>query len=205
MTRQPLRDALILGGVAALVSALLAGVNALTEERIAANRDAERLRQLRQILPGGADAEWQREPVVIDSDAALERLGTREPVRVYRARSAERVTGVVFSLTTHDGYNGDIDLLIGVKPSGALSAVRVTDHRETPGLGDGVELAKSDWIRQFRGRSLDEPAREDWAVEPRGGAFTHLTGATITSSAVVGAIRRTLGYFASHREELLAP
>jgi len=204
MSRGPLRDALILGGVAALVAALLAGVNALTAGRIAANREAEHLRQLQQILPGDSTAEW-RDPLVLQNEPALRQLGTREPVRVYRMRRAERISGVVFSLTTHDGYNGDIDLLIGVRPSGTVSAVRVTDHRETPGLGDGIEADKSDWIRQFRGRSLGDPPRTEWAVGPRGGEFTHLTGATITSSAVVAAIRRALDYFRSHREELLTP
>ena len=204
MSRGPLRDALILGGVAALVAALLAGVNALTAGRIAANREAEHLRQLQQILPGDSATQWQ-DPMVLDSQTALQQLGTREPVRVYRMRRADRVSGVVFSLATHDGYNGDIDLLIGIRRSGALSAVRVTDHRETPGLGDGIEADKSDWIRQFRGRSLGDPPRAEWAVQPRGGEFKHLTGATITSSAVVAAIRRTLDYFQSHRGALLAP
>lgn len=204
MKRGPLLDGLILGGVAALVAVLLAGVNALTAERIAANRQAEHLRQLQEIMPGDSATGWQ-EPLVLDGKAALRQLDTREPVRVYRMRGAEEVTGVVFSLTTHDGYNGDIDLLIGIHRSGAISAVRVTDHRETPGLGDGIEADKSNWIRQFRGRGLGDPPLSEWAVEPRGGEFSHLTGATITSSAVLTAIRRTLGYFQAHREGLLSP
>ena len=56
-----------------------------------------------------------------------------------------------------DGYNGNIHLLIGINADGSLSGVRVTSHKETPGLGDAIETGKSNWILRFSGLSLQNP------------------------------------------------
>jgi electron transport complex protein RnfG len=93
---------------------------------------------------------------------------------------------------------------MGVAPDGKLLGVRVVSHAETPGLGDKLELAKSDWILSFTGRSLDDPPPKGWAVKKDGGEFDQWTGATITPSAVVKAVKRGLEFFAAHRGELLA-
>ncbi|HAD09787.1 MAG TPA: electron transporter RnfG, partial [Porticoccaceae bacterium] len=45
-----------------------------------------------------------------------------------------------------DGYSGDIRLIVGINRDGTIAGVRVLDHRETPGLGDKIDLKKSDWI-----------------------------------------------------------
>jgi len=101
-----------------------------------------------------------------------------------------------------DGYSGPIRLLIGLRPDGTLTAVRVLEHRETPGLGDGIEASRSDWIRRFAGLSLGNPPAEEWALHRSGGRFEQFTGATITPRAVVRAVKSTLIYFAAHREDL---
>ncbi|HET8791735.1 MAG TPA: RnfABCDGE type electron transport complex subunit G, partial [Modicisalibacter sp.] len=100
-------------------------------------------------------------------------------------------------------YSGDISLLVGIDANGELTGVRVLSHRETPGLGDKIEVRKSDWITQFAGLSLGNPPIEQWAVKKDGGVFDAFTGATITPRAVIGAIKRSLEYFASHRALLL--
>jgi electron transport complex protein RnfG len=78
----------------------------------------------------------------------------------------------------------------------------VVKHNETPGLGDGVEARKSDWILSFNGRSLEDPPAEQWKVKRDGGAFDQLTGATITPRAIVKAVKNTLVYFQQNREKL---
>jgi electron transport complex protein RnfG len=77
-------------------------------------------------------------------------------------------------------------------------------HRETPGLGDGIELRKSNWIRQFDGKTLTDPPPALWAVDRDEGAFDSLTGATVTPRAVVKAVKNTLLYFGAHKDELFA-
>src|SRR5690606_17602561 len=111
---------------------------------------------------------------------------------------------VILVPTAPDGYNAPIRLLVGLSPEGVLTGVRVVSHRETPGLGDAIDLRKSRWILQFDGKRLDDPPAELWAVEKEGGVFDGLTGATVTSRAVIRAVHNALVYFERHREELFA-
>ncbi|MDX1654282.1 MAG: RnfABCDGE type electron transport complex subunit G, partial [Candidatus Competibacteraceae bacterium] len=96
-------------------------------------------------------------------------------------------------------------LLVGVNWDGTVAGVRVLAHRETPGLGDGIEAERSDWIESFQGKSLGNPPAQQWAVKKDGGAFDQFTGATITPRAVVGAVRRFLEYYRVNRERLFLP
>ena len=80
--------------------------------------------------------------------------------------------------------------------------MRVTDHRETPGLGDQIEISISDWITGFDGTSLADLPLPQWAVTADGGQFDAFTGATVTPRAVVQAVRDTLVYFDENQAEL---
>ena len=100
------------------------------------------------------------------------------------------------------GNSGTIKMLIGINYDGTIAGVRVLSHAETPGLGDKIETAKSDWILSFDGKSIGNPAVDQWKVKKDGGIFDQFSGATITPRAVVGATRRTLEYFNAHRDEI---
>ena len=103
------------------------------------------------------------------------------------------------------GIRSQVQEAVGIHADGRVAGVRVTAHRETPGLGDYIDPARGPWIRQFDGRSLADPLPDGWRVKKDGGRFDYLAGATITPRAVVKAVRRSLEYFAAHRDELLAP
>ena len=75
-----------------------------------------------------------------------------------------------------------------------MAGVRVVAHRETPGLGDKVELRKSAWVLGFNDRSLSNPGLNSWSVKKEGGVFDQFTGATVTPMAVILATRRALEY-----------
>ena len=111
---------------------------------------------------------------------------------------------MLFASVAPHGYNASISLLIGVSPAGEVTGVRAVRHRETTGLGDAIDAAKSDWIEQFTGKTLAAPAAALWAVEQDDGEFDSITGATVTSRAVVTAVKNTLLYFEQHRDELYA-
>jgi len=95
--------------------------------------------------------------------------------------------------------------LIGVYADGTLAGVRVLAHKETPGLGDGIDKRRSPWILAFAGKSLKNPEPDGWKVKKDGGAFDQFTGATITPRAVVKATRKFLEYVQMQREQLFAP
>jgi electron transport complex protein RnfG len=158
------------------------------------------LRQLGQVLPPGEyDNSLHDDFILIEDPEHFRGDGI---VRVYRARRQDRPVAVIMNLVAPDGYNGDIRLLAGIYRDGTISGVRVTAHRETPGLGDPIEHQRSDWILGFDGRSLSDPGPEGWAVRRDGGEFDQFTGATITPRAVVEAVERALEYHRLHADEL---
>lgn len=173
------------GGLLALaclvVAALLGGLDAVTAPRIAAEQARDLDRSLAAVLPPAASAAGRAAPVTLTHPD-----GT--PLRAWRAVDGAGLAVEVAGL----GYAGPIRLLVGLDPAGAIHGVRVLAHTETPGLGDRIEAAKSDWLAQFRGRTLDDPPADRWAVAKDGGTFDALSGATITPRAVVGALRRGL-------------
>ena len=110
---------------------------------------------------------------------------------------------MILPVVAPEGYSGRIDLLVGIYADGSVAGVRAVSHRETPGLGDKVEIGKSQWVLEFNGKSLSMPVPENWAVKKDGGNFDQFTGATITPRAVVKAVYQSLEYFADHRSILL--
>ncbi len=196
------KAALALGGIALAAVALLALTERAARDRISQARAAAEQRALEIVLPSGR---YDNDPLADRIEVEAPRwLGGDRPLPVWRARLAGQPAALVFEAEATDGYAGTIRLRIGVEADGRISGVRVTDHRETPGLGDAIEAERSDWIRGFDGRALGEPATQDWRVRRDGGAFDQFAGATITPRAVVGAVRRALQYAASHGDALYA-
>ena len=195
--------ALILAGFAVVGTGLVAVAYTSTKDIIAEAQRAALEASLNQLVP--ADRYDNR--VVEDriEVAAPEWLGTDRPVTVYRARKNGQPVALFATPAAPDGYSGPIQLLIGVYADGTLAGVRVLAHKETPGLGDGIDEKRSPWILAFAGKSLANPRLDGWKVKKDGGAFDQFTGATITPRAVVKATRTFLEYVQTRREQLFAP
>jgi electron transport complex protein RnfG len=178
---------------------IVAVVNEATQERIAQNERAAVLRSLNEIVPKSA---YDNDILNDTTSIADPLLAPEAPVTVYLAHHGGAPVAAVFNAIAPDGYSGPIKLLIGIYHDETLAGVRVVSHRETPGLGDDIEVERSDWILGFDGKSLQNPAPALWRVKREGGAFDQLTGATITPRAVVRAVRDALLYFQAHKGEL---
>lgn len=200
--RQITITGIILFLFAAIGTLLVAYTFDATKEQIALNERATLLKKLHQLVPADSHDNILLEDTLIVWDEAL--LGTDEPVTVYRARKAGKTVAVVLSPIAPDGYSGIIKLLVGINSDGHLTGVRVVAHRETPGLGDGIEEERSDWILGFNGKALWTPVLGRWRVKRDGGDFDQLTGATITPRAIVKAVKQCLLYFQQHKSTLLA-
>ena len=201
--RQILITVLILFVFAVIGTGMVAFTFDATAPTIEANARAELLANLHRLIPPELHDNDLTTDVIQVSEPAL--LGTTAPVNVYRARRNGQPTGLVLTPVAPDGYSGPIHLLVAIKVDGTLAGVRVTRHRETPGLGDYIQADRSDWILGFDGRSLQDPPDRLWAVKRDGGAFDQFTGATITPRAVVKAVKKSLIYFERHQEQLFAP
>jgi len=190
---------LILGTFAIVGVSLVLGTHTLTDERIAANEREAMLRTLAEIIPAKRMDNDPLQDVIEVSDPEL--LGS-ETTRVYRVRRGGKALALVLDPLVPDGYAGPIKLLVSVLADGTVGGVRVLADHETPGLGDKVELAKSNWVLSFDGKSLGNPPEEKWKVKRDGGVFDQFAGATITPRAVVKAIKKTLLFARNRGAEL---
>lgn len=183
------KPAVQLGVFTLIALGLLGLLDNLTAERIIENHRLALQKTLESLLPDKSfDNDVLNDTLVIKD----ERLGSSQPVMIYLARLQGQPFAALVPAISPDGYNGNIRLLLAIQPDGKLAGVRVMEHHETPGLGDLIESKKSDWIAQFSGHSLTDPPALGWRVKRDGGAIDQLTGATITSRAVVAAVQRVL-------------
>ena len=200
LLRNMLMSAALLAGFGGLGTALVVGTYEATKEQIEASEKATLLKNLNNILPADTYSNNLLDNKLIVPDDSL--LGNNSETTVYQAWQQDKPYAVAFAITAPDGYSGNIRLLIAIKASGLISGVRVIAHRETPGLGDKIEIAKNDWILSFNNKSLDDPDTRQWKVKKDGGIFGQFTGATITPRAIVKAVRKALDYFNDNQKKL---
>ena len=131
-------------------------------------------------------------------------LNNRDATKIYVARLAGIATAVILETTAHDGYSGDIKLLMAVRNDGSISGVRVIAHKETPGLGDYIDILHGDWIKSFDHLSLTTRPSAQWKVKKDGGQFDYMAGATITPRAVVSITLAALHYVEANKAQLFA-
>lgn len=105
------------------------------------------------------------------------------PVTVYPIIRKGKTLANFLEFSTHQGYNGEIRLLMGVASNHhQILGIRVIRHQETPGLGDKIDSRKSPWILSFNNASLHT---HRFALKKDGGDFDSFTGASITPRAIV--------------------
>lgn len=146
----------------------------------------------------------------IHSDCVLvtssEFLGSNEPQHIYRATQLGQPVAAAIETTAPDGYSGRIQLVVGVSSNAQgeakVTGVRILEHKETPGLGDKIDLRISDWVLDFNNQLYSEDRSSIWAVKKDGGQFDQFTGATITPRAVVKAVKLSAQYYIANQDSI---
>ena len=196
------KTAITLIAFAVVFTALLAFVFQITKLPIEKSEAAARLSLFRQIVPQSMhNNDLLKDTLTI---APNDLLGNKQPTIANRARIDNKPAAVIIEAIAHDGYSGDIKLLIAIKADGSISGVRVLAHKETPGLGDYIDIAKDNWIKLFDNESLLKTAEQQWKVKKDGGEFDYMAGATITPRAIVKAVHKALQYFEANKQGLFA-
>lgn len=197
-----MKSGVTLAVIAAICTALVALTYQSTEQRIAANERAWLERSLQPALSGlFYDSGVTESKLIVPPPHDLPGSDT---AIIYRVYAQEEPVAALFVVTARDGYSGPIRILVGAETDGTVTGVHVLEHRETPGLGDRVESTKSDWVKQFEGRSLVDPEPNGWRIKRDGGQFDQLTGASVTPRAIVKAVKNTLLYYEANRDEIFA-
>jgi electron transport complex protein RnfG len=181
--------------IAASAGFLLSLVESATREPIKEQRRLQMIKALSAVLP-----EFDNSP---DTDTVTLQNGVNkkgQPVEVicYRARKDGDLVGTAFKVIAPDGYTGNIEVMIGVRPDEQVNAIEILTHAETPGLGDKITF--SSFKDLFKNKGLDNA---DWRVKKDGGEFDQFSGATISPRAVVGAVKKGLQFFRSNKAKIL--
>lgn len=206
--KHTLKTAITMIAFAFVGTALLAYIFEITRAPIEASEKEARLALFKQILPESAhDNDLLKDTVEI---APSELLGNALPSEANVAKLNNKIAGVILEAIAHDGYSGDIKLLIAIRADGSISGVRVLAHKETPGLGDYIDVLHSNWIKLFNDESLSKTAAKqlietEWHVKKDGGKFDYMVGATITPRAVVKAVFKALQFFEANKQTLFVP
>jgi Na+-translocating ferredoxin:NAD+ oxidoreductase subunit G len=202
-----LRTAAILFVFVILFTGLLSAAYLWTKPAIEASAAEEKMKLVDEVLPR---AEYDN--ALLNDTLTLPptpQLGLDEPSTLYRARLGGKPVALVFETVAPDGYAGKVRLLIALRADGAVAGVRVTQHKETPGLGDYVEVKKDrnkarPWITQFTGMSLAQVADNEWKVKKDGGRVDYYAGATVTPRAVSRAVLKAVKWATANRDQIFA-
>ncbi|WP_028469370.1 electron transport complex subunit RsxG [Neptunomonas japonica] len=186
---------------AIVTAGLIAITQVSTKDQILENERAQQAKALYEIISRDS----------IDNDLLEDVIHIEVPelgyplAKIYQAKRGNKVKAVIIPVISPDGYSGDITLIVGINADNSVAGVRVLSHKETPGLGDKIDLRKSDWILSFDDKSMTSSNDSSWAVKKDGGQFDQFTGATITPRAIVNAVSQALRFFKLNRDLLLSP
>lgn len=201
------RTAAILFIFVIIFTGLLSGAFQWTKAAIEASAIEEKMKLVDEVLPRSEyDNALLRDTLTLPPTPEL---GLKESSTVYRARKSGQPVATVIESVAPDGYAGKIKLIVAIRTDGKVAGVRVTQHKETPGLGDYIEPKKDrnkmqPWISQFQGMALDQFPEREWKVKKDGGRIDYRTGATVTPRAVTKAVLKATQWANANRERLFS-
>jgi len=190
----PVLIALRVGLFSFIIMGLVSITFHATKDKIANNEYQALLQSLQTVIPVTS----------YDNDLVQDIIQLNNKT-IYRARKSGNSVAALIISQTNQGYNGAIRLLIAINTQHKILGVRVLNHTETPGLGDKIELKKSNWILSFTNQPLASINSPQWAVKHDGGEFDQFTGATITPRAIVNEVKQTALFFQDYQQEIFAP
>ena len=201
------RTAAILFVFVIIFTGLLSAAYLWTKPAIEASAAEEKMKLIDEVLP-----RTEYDNALLQEAVALPptpELGLADASSLYVARKGGQAVGAIFEAVAPDGYAGKIRLLIAIRADGRVAGVRVVQHKETPGLGDYIEVKKDKnkarpWITQFTDMSLANVIDKDWKVKKDGGRIDHYAGATVTPRAVSKAVFKAAQWAAANRDRLFA-
>ena len=191
------KEAVILGTITLIAGICLSGVYAVTKEPIAKQQLAASLASYQEVCPGADKIEYDEKlsaaVEALDGKVYGSDFGKAYINEAVVGTAGGEVVGYVVSVTSGDGVEGNITLSVGLSADGTVTGIAFTELNETPGMGS----------------LCGEPAFKDQFLNVKTDRFTlnggdspidSVTGATISSRAVVNAINAALDFFRSYQK-----
>jgi electron transport complex protein RnfG len=172
VTKEMVRLSGILCAITLVVTIILTFANALTKDVIKENTMALENKARQELIPA----------------ESFEQVSEN----IYEGRSKSGVIGYCVTVAP-GGYGGAINMIVGVNADGSVSGINIVDHSETPGLG--AKAQGGGFTSQFE--NVNTPVK---AVKAKNGdnEINQISGATITSNAVVDGVNEAVGLLKEH-------
>ncbi|MDR1181458.1 MAG: RnfABCDGE type electron transport complex subunit G [Bacteroidales bacterium] len=181
--------------ISTLLSGILGIVNHVTKEPIEQTKIQKKESAIKQVIPAFDKLIEAKIPLPVSGESnVLKKEQAADSLTMYDAYKDEQWIGTVVETFSDIGFSGRIKLMIGFLPNGNIYKIEVLEHAETPGLGDKMEVAKSDFHKQFLGKN---PADYNLSVKKDGGDVDAITAATISSRAYCDAVQTAYDVFIS--------
>lgn len=184
-----IKNTVILTLITLIAGICLGAVYEITKEPIAQAQDAAKKEAWQQVFPDADVNDF--ELVDVDqkaADKAIKDLGVKATIDEVCTVGEE---GYVVTATDKEGYGGDIKITVGITADGTINGISILSISETAGLG--LRATEPAFYEQYQGKQA-----EKFVVSKDGGdgePIDALSGATITSRAVTGAVNAALGYY----------
>lgn len=157
------RFSIVLLLICSVSAGMLAFIYSIAEPRIIEQRRLEEKRAIEEVLP--------------ETPEVIEKV-QEEGLVFYKAKDAKgNLIAYVFIAQVY-GYSSNIRTVVSLSPRGNIIAVKILEHGETPGIGS--EITEGDFLNQFKDKNVTEQ-------------FDTITGATISSTAVIDSIKEKAG------------
>ncbi len=147
----------------------------ITEEPIKKAQDAKKLEAIQAVLPPDYDNNPYQDRITLSGSN----------IELYPARQGSKITSVAMKTYSDNAFSGRLELIVGFLLNGTITDYKVISHKETPGLGSKITEEK--FARQLRGFNIE---KQNLKVRQDNGDIDAVTSATISSRAVLDAIRR---------------
>ncbi len=192
--RELCRLAIVLTIICCGAALSLAYVYNLTKGPIAYQQRLKKIRAVNAVFP---QHEGTQGVQMVDSLYCDDESGTASCRQFYFIKQDREVLGTAFEVAT-SGYGGTIEIMVGVSGEAAISGIKIINHSETPGLG--ANITKEQFYQQFTVKNLTDTK---WDLRKDGGDIDQVSGATISSIAVMQAVHEGLVFFSDHEDGIM--
>lgn len=184
-----IKNTIILTLITLVAGLGLGVVYEITKEPIALAQNSSKKAAWQQVFPDVKMDDF--EAVDVDQkivDTVVSELGVKATVDEVCAAGDQ---GYVITTTDKEGFGGEIQVTVGITTDGEISGVSILSINETAGLG--MKATEPEFYEQYQGKQTEQfyVSKDGGIGEP----IDALSGATITSRAVTGAVNTALGYY----------
>jgi len=183
-----LKMVIVLGLICSVAGLALAAVYNVTKEPI----EYQQIKFIKEPSVKAVLSGYENDPIKdrFALPAGKDKKGRDVFQTVFPAKKGGQVVALALD-GSGKGFNGDIEVMVGLEPSGKLTGISVMKHAETPGIGSKVTEPK--FTDQFKKVTVDNPTAVDG-----------VSGATYSTKGVLAAVTEAVSYFKNNKQQILA-